>query len=75
MEQQVRCILYTVGLNKADTFCIFYFTVGILVKIAATFIDLKKGFELINLFFLYHTIFSACMAIRRFVTYMYESYQ
>lgn len=76
MEQQVRCILYTVGVNKADTFCMFYFTVGILVKIAATFIDLKKGFELINLFFLYHTIFfSACMAIRRFQFVTYESYQ
>lgn len=57
VEQQLRCILYTVGVNKTGTFCMFYFTVGILVKIAATFIDLKKGFELINLFFLYKTIF------------------
>lgn len=66
VEQQVRCILYTVGLNKADTFCMFYFTVGILVKIAATFIDLKKGFELINLFFLYHTIFFSLQGNKAF---------
>lgn len=66
VEQQVRCILYTVGVNKADTFCIFYFTVGILVKIAATFIDLKKGFELINLFFLYHTIFFSLQGNKAF---------
>lgn len=66
VEQQVRCILYTVGLNKADTFCMFYFTVGISVKIAATFIDLKKGFELINLFFLYHTIFFSLQGNKAF---------
>lgn len=75
VEQQVRCILYTVGVNKADTFCMFYFTVGILVKIAATFIDLKKGFELINLFFLYHTIFFSLHGNKAFCDLHYESYQ
>lgn len=54
--------------NKAD---MFYITAGMLMKKAATTIDLKNGIEPINLLFLHQTIFFS-VEITRFV--IYQSY-